>query len=306
MATINPIGLDLTTGRKRKLEIGDSLLGAGTQIVSKSSHGFVALDAIRHNGTTWVKAQADSENTLADGVVIAVLNTNTFVVADSGFYTITGHSLTENNWHFLSSTTAGLLTSSPPSEFVQPLVKALDANTIRIYPSTGYLAASGGVSGSANGLSLVGEHVLSSPATLLQVTGLDLDSQKLYKIAFSLNFAGTPGTTQVFVTYNDDTAQTGYFKERHSGSSTIGTSNDSLIENASLSTGNIRAGTGDLFSSVNSAGTSEYPGFSFTVLGSSIGNMGVIYKDITANITKFSIRSNNMTFGIGSYLRVYK
>lgn len=172
-----------------------------------------------------------------------------------------------------------------------------------LYPGAG---SGGQRSPAAGGLSLFKEHLLASPATLLQVTGLDLDTQGLYKVSFGLNFAGATGLTQVFATFNDDTNQTGYFKERHSGTSSTGTSGDSLIENLSLNTGNVRAGEGWLFSNVNSAGTSEYPAFTFNVLGASIGNMGVIYKDLTANITKFAIRSNNMTFGVGSYLRIYK
>lgn len=306
MVLIRPAGF--TNGKWRKYQSGDIVHGTGALIVTQASHGFTLGNALRHNGTTWVKAQANSDQTLADGVVVTVIDTNNFVIADRGFFNLPSHGLgNTGHYYFLSSATSGAFVSDQPSEFVQPLFRILDANNIHVMCDTGYLAATGNPGGSSSGgLALAGEHVLSSPATLLQVTGLDLDTQKYYKIAFNLNFAGTPGSTQVFVTYNDDTAQTGYFKERHNGSSTIGTSNDSLLENASLSTGNVRAGSGDLIPTVNSAGTSEYPGFLFTILGSSLGNMGVIYKDITANITKFSIRSNNMTFGIGSYLRVYK
>lgn len=163
-----------------------------------------------------------------------------------------------------------------------------------------------GASAGAGGLSLVSEHVLSAPGTLIQVTGLNLDVQKIYKIVYSCNFTGSPTSNQVFWTFNDDNAQTNYFKERHNGSSTLGTSNDSTIENAILNSGNIRAGVGDLIIAVNSAATSEYPILSYTTMGSSLGNAAIVYKDLTTNVTKLAIRSSSMNFGIGSYLRVYK
>lgn len=147
MNNLFPYGISQTTGMFSQQNAGKSLFGDNCRVVSQNSHNFAVLDALRFNSPSWVKAQSNSDTTLADGVVVAVLNDNEFVIADSGFFNLTSHGLLENNWYFLSDTVPGQLVDTAPSEFVQPLVKAFDANTIRIYPSTGYLAANGGVGG---------------------------------------------------------------------------------------------------------------------------------------------------------------
>ena len=111
---------------------GGTASGATTE-VTQSSHGLAVKDCIRHNGTNWVKAQANSAATLALGMVTAVADANTFTVAQSGRFELSSHGLTVGQWYYLSADTAGGLVTSEPS-FSQPLVYVESANHVFVYP----------------------------------------------------------------------------------------------------------------------------------------------------------------------------
>tara|TARA_B100000405_G_scaffold42159_1_gene28102 strand:- start:6 stop:881 length:876 start_codon:yes stop_codon:yes gene_type:complete len=111
------------------IEIGGA---AGTTAeITQNSHGFVVKDAIYHNGSAWAKAQANSVNTLALGIVTEK-TTNTFVVAQSGRFELSSHGLTVGQWYYLSSSSAGGLVTTEPV-ISQPIVYVEDANTIQIF-----------------------------------------------------------------------------------------------------------------------------------------------------------------------------
>ena len=114
-------------------EIGGGGAGGSTTDVTQSSHGFSAKDCIRHNGSSWVKAQADSASTLALGVVTAVADSNTFTVAQSGRFTISSHGLTVGQWYYLDASTAGALTATEPA-ISQPLVYVESASVVFVFP----------------------------------------------------------------------------------------------------------------------------------------------------------------------------
>jgi hypothetical protein len=88
---------------------GSSDIDAG-----KTSHGFVVGDVVRHNGSDWVKSQADSaENSEVIGLVSYVVDANIFKVKSEG--KITGLSgLIPGTNYFLSASTAGSLTAVEP------------------------------------------------------------------------------------------------------------------------------------------------------------------------------------------------
>ena len=111
---------------------GGTASGATTD-VTQSSHGLNIKDCIRHNGSAWVKAQANDAATLALGVVTAKADANTFTVAQSGRFTLSSHGLTAGQWYYLSADTAGLLTTTEPT-ISQPLVYVEDANNVFVYP----------------------------------------------------------------------------------------------------------------------------------------------------------------------------
>mgnify|MGYP001183266869 CR=1 FL=1 len=111
------------------VEIGGA---AGTTAeITQNSHGFVVKDAIYHNGSAWAKAQANSVNSLALGIV-PEKTTNTFVVASSGRFELSSHGLTVGQWYYLSSSSAGGLVTTEPV-ISQPIVYVEDSNTIQIF-----------------------------------------------------------------------------------------------------------------------------------------------------------------------------
>ena len=114
-------------------EIGGGGAGGSTTEVTQSSHGFSAKDCIRHNGSSWVKAQANAATTLALGVVTEVADSNTFTVAQSGRFTISSHGLTVGQWYYLDASTAGALTATEPS-ISQPLIYVESASVVFVFP----------------------------------------------------------------------------------------------------------------------------------------------------------------------------
>ena len=116
------------------IEIGGGSGGGGaTTEVTQNTHGLQVKDAIRHNGSTWVKAQANTGDTLALGVVVVRGDANTFTVAQSGRFEITSHGLSVGQWYYLDASTAGALTAAEPS-ISQPLVYVESSSHVFVYP----------------------------------------------------------------------------------------------------------------------------------------------------------------------------
>lgn len=86
---------------------------ANRKPISQTSHGFVAGEVLRFNGTSYVKALADTEsNSQFTGIVDQVIDTNNFFMALDG-YLSSFSGLTAGAIHYLSSTTAGALSTTP-------------------------------------------------------------------------------------------------------------------------------------------------------------------------------------------------
>jgi hypothetical protein len=110
--------------------VGDVSSASSTSLtwgVTQSSHGFSVGDAIYFDGSTetYELAQADDATTLGAFIVSAVANTNTFTVCQNG--KIDGLSgLTAGQYYFVSTTTAGEITSNQPtSGYDNPIFFAL-------------------------------------------------------------------------------------------------------------------------------------------------------------------------------------
>lgn len=100
-------------GDNTKLITGDGVISTGT--ITQSSHGFVATNAIYHNGTTWAKAQGNTIATSTDvWIVTSVPTSNTFIAVRAGRVTVASHGLTPGSVYFLSATSAGALTTTRP------------------------------------------------------------------------------------------------------------------------------------------------------------------------------------------------
>ena len=113
-------------------EIGGGGGGGSTSDITQSSHGFAVKDAVRHNGSAWVKAQANATTTLALGIVTAVADSNNFTVAQSGRFELSSHGLTVGQWYYLSASAAGGLVTTEPA-ISQPIVYVESASFIYVY-----------------------------------------------------------------------------------------------------------------------------------------------------------------------------
>lgn len=105
----------------------------GTLRVTQAAHGFTQGQAIQLDGATWALAQADDSGTLAVGLA-DVIDANTFRVVHSG--TVNGLAgLTAGDYYYVSSTTAGALTSTEPvTGFSNPILLATSATAGVVLP----------------------------------------------------------------------------------------------------------------------------------------------------------------------------
>lgn len=103
-------------------------------IINQPGHGFDTTNAIRFNGTIWVKALANSESTLGSHIVIEVIDADNFRAGQVGRYNVPGHSLTVGEYYFLSSSSAGNLVLDEPSVFSNPLIFVETNSYIHILP----------------------------------------------------------------------------------------------------------------------------------------------------------------------------
>jgi microcystin-dependent protein len=105
--------------------------GGGTSFDAiQPGHGFTALTPIYHDGVIWKKAQANAANTLAMYLVTEA-STNSFTATKFGLSEIPSHGLTVGEFYYVSSTTAGALTSVEPIfGYSNPVLYVQDANNI--------------------------------------------------------------------------------------------------------------------------------------------------------------------------------
>lgn len=114
--------------------------GAGaSQYISQTSHGFAVGNLVCVDGSgSWVKAQANSGDTFALGVVSLAPDANSFIVQFSG--QIKGLSgLSAGSTYFLDGATAGAYTTdeylgSSNGYFIQPVFKATSSTVAILYP----------------------------------------------------------------------------------------------------------------------------------------------------------------------------
>jgi len=103
-----------------------------TEAITQAAHGFTMLDAVRFDGTNWVKAVADTTGaSAAQAIVSNLFSASKFEITTKGPITVATHGLTVANYYWLDQTTAGASTSvAPTSGTAQALMFVRDANTI--------------------------------------------------------------------------------------------------------------------------------------------------------------------------------
>lgn len=87
--------------------------------VTQIAHGFTEKTAIRHNGTAWVAAKADSVGNSAMGIVTMVYDANTFDYQCEGFFQ--HEDFTPGQHYYLSEATAGLITTTAGATVFQKI-----------------------------------------------------------------------------------------------------------------------------------------------------------------------------------------
>lgn len=130
--------------------------GAGSsKDINQSTHGFTVGTVLRYANqsgeTGYVKSQADdAENADVIGVVSEVVDVDNFKISYSGFITLAGQSFTAGQVMFLSDATAGLLTSTEPTDIgavSKPMFIPVSATTGYFFNWRGSVIAGGGGGG---------------------------------------------------------------------------------------------------------------------------------------------------------------
>lgn len=112
-----------------------------TKRIIKNSHGFIEGDVVGWSNGTYSKAIADGNyDGEIIGIVSEVVNSNTFDVTQSGFITGMTTNLTPNTTYFVSSTSFGGMTSTPPTTvgyIIRPIFIATNATSGWVLPYIG-------------------------------------------------------------------------------------------------------------------------------------------------------------------------
>ena len=111
----------------------------GPQKFTQTSHGFAAKDVIRHNGTSWTKAQGNTIPNATGTWLVLSVSGNDFVAIKSGRITLSSHGLSAGTLYYLDPSTAGLLTatkpigsSSQPLGFFLPVVYVESSSVLHV------------------------------------------------------------------------------------------------------------------------------------------------------------------------------
>jgi len=109
-----PVSVDENSSAHLEINEDQKLSFKQGKPVNQVAHGFTVENAIRHNGTSFVKAQADTAvNAQTCGIVSRVIDANNFEYVKDG---ILSGSWTPGGEYFLSPDTAGLVTALPDPE----------------------------------------------------------------------------------------------------------------------------------------------------------------------------------------------
>jgi len=101
--------------------------------VTQPSHGFSIGNALYFDGTDWQLAQSDDIETLGIGIVSKTKGTDIFIITIAGL--VEGLSgLTAGEYYYVSDTTAGLLTTTAGTNYVNPIFQALSTTTGIVLP----------------------------------------------------------------------------------------------------------------------------------------------------------------------------
>jgi hypothetical protein len=100
--------------------------------ITQAGHGFSVGEALYFDGSTWLRANSASINSLGIAIVSSVSDADNFDIILSG--PIEGLSgLTAGTWYYVSDSVAGALQTSAGVNFSNPLLLATSATTGIVY-----------------------------------------------------------------------------------------------------------------------------------------------------------------------------
>lgn len=107
--------------------------------ITQVGHGFAVGQPIYFNGAVWVLAQANSAATLATHLVYEVIDGDTFVAIQSGFFDVGLVGLVPGSYYFVSAMAPGVLTtvdpvSIDPNYFSNPVLQAITPTSGWVLP----------------------------------------------------------------------------------------------------------------------------------------------------------------------------
>jgi len=110
-----------------------------TRIVPAAAHGSTAiLEAWGHDASDWVKAKATLAGEMALGLTVGIPDIDHLEIAAAGWQLLPAHGKTIGKY-WLSSTTAGAITTTQPSALpgtkVQLVCQVVDVDNIIMFPT---------------------------------------------------------------------------------------------------------------------------------------------------------------------------
>lgn len=103
-----------------------------SKVVNQASHGFSVLQPVYFDGSNWMGARSNANNTLGEGIV-AIISTNYFVVVKDDDVEVPNHGLIVGDFYFVSASSSTLTATKPTNNFHNPIVKVLDSDTINVF-----------------------------------------------------------------------------------------------------------------------------------------------------------------------------
>ena len=173
---------------------GDSV----TEDIAQATHGFVVGDVLDHNGTIFIKADADS---LGDEDVLGLVS----VVTDAGNFTITYSGkittlsgLTGGKQYFLATTAGGYTDTQPAAgNVIKPIFYSISATEAVVHPQLGIKVD--GPAGGGGGMETVrlGTDRATASTSFVDVTDLTFyaEANEEYLLEVSMPFTVTTPAT---------------------------------------------------------------------------------------------------------------
>lgn len=180
----------------------------GPQKFTQSSHGFSAKNVIRHNGTSWVKAQGNTTANATDCWWVVSISGDDFVAIQQGRVELAGHGVTAG-LNYLDASTAGALTTAPPAAsattppgVLLPFLFVESSNVVHVlgntYPNIqsilGQYYSSGFAANSGNpGLKIASGSISTTSGDDTITFGITFSAAPVVTIGYERNSGGNAG-----------------------------------------------------------------------------------------------------------------